>query len=141
MMKYFDVPPDEYEPVQRQHDMDRADAGPKAPYWRIRYKGVQVESRYAVLEEFNTMCRMIDAIPELAARRIKVIFCDSKATHTYTVTIGHHVWAQKIGNLLHQAAMTVSGGHNGIWVRVRGDVGDPVCDISAEWYFDDAIEP
>ena len=84
MVEYTDLPPEAAELIQRQYDIDRADAGPRAPVSGFRYRGVQIESRWAVMAELDAMRRIIDAMPELMARRLETIWCDSNAGACYT---------------------------------------------------------
>ncbi|MDF1872005.1 hypothetical protein [Vannielia sp.] len=130
MVEYTDLPPEAAELIQRQYDIDRADAGPKAPVSSFRYRGVQIESRWAVMAELDTMRRIIDAMPELMARRLETIWCDSNAGACYTVTVRPGLWLPDLRWAIADAVMEAGGGHNGIMVEADGGNG---CDIDPDW--------
>lgn len=74
--------------------------------------GVRLESRYGFSREYRTMIRMVYDLSQSARYRIKSIFCDSSATHSYMV--------EGIPNRddllsLEKTAVLEDGGHNGIW--------------------------
>ena len=123
MVEFTDLPPEATELIQRQYDIDRAEAGPKAPVSGYPYRGVQIESRWAVMAELDTMRRIIDAMPELMARRLETIWCDSKAGACYTVTIRPGLFVPDLRWTIADATMEARGGHNGIMIEADGDNG------------------
>lgn len=130
MVEYTDLPPEAAELIRRQYDIDRADAGPKAPASGFRYRGVQIESRWAVMAELDTMRRIIDAMPELMARRLETIWCDSNAGACYTVTVRLGLWVTHLRSAIGEAVMEAGGGHNGIMIEADGGNG---CHIDPDW--------
>lgn len=130
MVDYIDLPPEAAELIHRQYDMDRADAGTKAPVSGFRYRGVQIESRWAVMAELDTMRQIIDAMPELMARRLETNWCDSNAGACYTVTVRLGLWVPNLRSAIGEAVIEVGGGHNGIMIEADGDNG---CHIDPDW--------
>ncbi|MBK1634848.1 hypothetical protein [Rhodovulum adriaticum] len=130
MVEYTDLPLEAAELIQRQYDIDRADAGPKAPVSGFRYRGVQIESRWAVMDELDTMRRIIDAMPELMARRLETIWCDSNAGACYTVTVRVDLWVPNLRSAISEAVMEAGGGHNGIMIEADGANG---CHFDPDW--------
>src|SRR5438270_24202 len=86
-----DLTPDDIkrigEAIAYQNKLDYDETGPKAPHGDITYKGVALSSQYDVKSEFDEMKRVIDSMPELMARRINSIWCDSKACACFIVQI------------------------------------------------------
>lgn len=132
-IEYIEAPPELLERLRFQNELDRAEAEPKAPVSGFVYKGIRLESRWSVLRELNVMTRVVDAMPELLARRIEVIWCDSKATSNYIVTAKDGPWASELRWAIEAALLQVNGGHNG--VRFEGLTGVGLLD--AHWAMDD----
>ncbi|MEO0487556.1 MAG: hypothetical protein AAF092_16755 [Pseudomonadota bacterium] len=130
MVEYTDLSPEAAELIQRQHDIDRADAGPKAPVSGVLYRGVQIESRWAVMAELDTMRRIIVAMPELMARRLESFSCDSNAGACYTVTVRPGLYVPDLRWAIADAVMEAGGGHNGIMVEADGGKS---CHIDPHW--------
>ena len=129
MVDYIDLPPEAAALIQRQYDIDRAEAGTKAPVSGFRYRGVQIESRWSVLAELDKMRRIVDAMPELLARRLETIWCDSNAGSCYLVTVRAGLWVPDLRWAIADAALE-AGGHNGIVVDADGGNG---CHIDPDW--------
>lgn len=129
MVEYIDLPPEAAALIQRQYDIDRAEAGPKAPVSSFRYRGVQIESRWPVLSELDKMRCIIDAMPELMARRLESIWCDSNAGSCYTVTVRPGLWVPDLRWAIADAVLR-AGGHNGIFIEADGGNG---CHIDPDW--------
>lgn len=126
MVDDIEMPPELSEALQRQNEIDRAEAGQKAPVSGFTYKGVQLESRWAVLRELEDMKRIVDAMPELVSRRIETIWCNSKAGATYIVTVKDKLWVPDM-------KLTISdtvGGHNGIYIDGDAPAG---MDVDPYW--------
>ncbi|WP_417211707.1 hypothetical protein [Antarctobacter sp.] len=130
MVEFTDLPPEAAELIPRQYDIDRVEAGQKAPVSGFLYRGVQIESRWAVLAELDIMRRIVDALPELMARRLEIIWCDSNAGACYTVTVRPGLWVPALRWVIADAVMEAGGGHNGIMVEADGGNG---CDIDLDW--------
>lgn len=129
MVEYIDLPPEAAALIQRQYDIDRAEAGPKAPVAGFCYRGVHIESRWSVLAELDKMRRIVDAMPELMARRLETIWCDSNAGSCYSVTVRPGLWVPDLRWAIANAALE-AGGHNGIVVEADGGNG---CHIDPDW--------
>jgi hypothetical protein len=56
--------------IGRQCEIEREFAGPIAPHGDLIYRGVLLSSRYNVAHEFDHMRAVVDAIPELMARKL-----------------------------------------------------------------------
>jgi hypothetical protein len=101
------------EAIAYQHGLDYEEAGPKAPHGPIVYKGVVLSSRYDVQSEFTHMRGAIDLIPELLARRIESIWCDSNACAYYVVTVRPRLFVEALVDEV-EAAFKELGGFNGL---------------------------
>ncbi|MDM9644317.1 hypothetical protein [Rhizobium sp. S163] len=105
--------------VAEQSRFDYEDAGVKAPHGDIAYKGVVLSSRYNVASEFARMRKVIDRMPELMARRLESIWCDSKASSVYAVEILPRHYAEELPSWI-QAAFIAGGGYNGLSIECGG---------------------
>lgn len=105
--------------IAEQSQMDYEDAGPKAPHGDIVYHGVLLSSRYDVASEFAHMRRAIDAMPELMARRVESIWCDSKATADYRITLDARLFVDGLSEVVEDAFRSV-GGYNGLLIECDG---------------------
>jgi hypothetical protein len=91
------------------------------------YKGVCLSSRYDLEHEYDAMRRAVDAMPELMARRIESIWCDSKACACYTIMFVYGLFVPQLPDIIDDAFRAV-GGHNGITFCADGhsiDARDP----------------
>ena len=102
--------------IFKQNELDYEDAGPKAPYETILYRGVTLSSRHNVIGEFDEMRRVIDSIPELLARRIDNIWCDSKANSYFVVTISPEKFLGSLPDIIFEA-FRHNGAFNGVEVN------------------------
>lgn len=130
MVDDIEMPPELSEALQRQNEIDWAEAGQKAPVSGFTYKGVQLESRWAVLRELEDMKRIVDAMPELMSRRIETIWCDSKAGATYIVTVKDRLWVPDMKLTISGAIVDTVGGHNGIYIDGDAPAG---MDVDPYW--------
>jgi hypothetical protein len=119
----------------KQNEIDRASAGPKEPYDSVPYKGVSIASRYSVKHEFDEMRRAIDAMPELIARRVESIWCDSNACACYIVMLHTGRCTSTILDAVHATFVQAVGGWNGL--VVYGDDGKSH-DFDCYWPGEDA---
>ncbi len=126
----LDIIPEAWAAFQHQLNIDYDAAGPKAPVASFDYRGVHLESRWAVLRELETMKRIVDALPELTARRLNSIWCDSNCEANYVVSIRPGLWVPSLGDAIANAVMTGGGGHNGIMID---EAGDHRTDIGPDW--------
>jgi hypothetical protein len=63
--------------------------GGKAVEGKQLYRGVYLYSRYGDFRECEAMARIVDALDQSSTRfAVMQIFCDSKATHSWCITIG-----------------------------------------------------
>jgi hypothetical protein len=81
------------------------------------------------------MTKMAEAIHRAGPFAVVEIFCDSKATHVFSIaSAGDHHGV--VAEIVHLVCVATNGGHNGIWVRdCNGDDGveiDPYWDIDDE---------
>jgi hypothetical protein len=105
--------------VAKQYKIDYEEAGPKATHGDVTYKGVRLSSRYDVLAEFNHMKSVIDSMPELMARRIESIWCDSKACAYFLVNLRPNLFVESLPNCI-EDAFRASGGYNGVMIECEG---------------------
>lgn len=102
----------------------------------MRIMGVEISSRYGKHHELVEMAEVIAGMPPALRALIKSIWCDSKATNTFSVDLkpGMDVpfITEQIGACLHGLIMNVHGGHNGIYVGENYEV-------ASDWseYFED----
>jgi hypothetical protein len=107
----------------------------------LNIDGVNIISRYCQAHEFELMRDMMLTLPPQQRAAVAAIFCDSKCTFCFSVTLRH--WnrelATKIGKQLEQVALQQSGGHNGITVaavdredRFFGDLNKRI-NIDPDW--------
>ena len=84
----------------------------------LKIDGVEITSRYCRAHEFELMRDMVLALAPRWRAVMKSIFCDSKATDCFSVTM--HRWdpslAAEIGKQLENAALELNDGHNGITI-------------------------
>ena len=105
--------------IAHQNDIDYQETGPKAPHGDITYKGVRLSSRYDVLAEFNYMKSVIDFMPELMARRITSIWCDSKGSNFYSVILCPKLFVDSLPYCV-DAAFRARGWYNGLSIECDG---------------------
>lgn len=111
--------------IAQQNAIDMEEAGPKAPHGALTYKGVVIDSRWDVLSEYNRMRSIVDRLPDLIRVRIEAIWCDSKCTCNYIVTIKSSKFIADLPGEFEGAVVAVHGGHNGIMIQ-SDERSDPV---------------
>jgi hypothetical protein len=124
------------EAIDYQNKLDYEEAGPKAPHGDILYKGVVLSSRYDALHEFTEMKRAVDSMPELMARRLESIWCDSKACAFYTVHIKPEFFLDHLPTVIEDAFKSL-GGYNGLSIECEGR-RIPYCDCYWPEYEEEA---
>lgn len=134
MVTEIEMSPELAKALHRQNELDRAGAGQKSPVSGFIYNGVQLESRWAVLSELETMKSVVNSMPELMARRLETVWCDSKAGATYSITIRSGLWSPNLPQAISDAVKKASGGYNGIYIEADGGNG---CTIEPDWGEDD----
>jgi hypothetical protein len=80
--------------------------------------GVDIISRYGKADELEAMRAMVLALPAQLRAEVAEVWCDSKASHCYTVTVRRWSVAKAVAQRMDAAAAIVRGGHNGIEVRL-----------------------
>lgn len=88
------------------------DKAADVPATRMFVRGVELSSRYDKGHEYRSMSRVIEALPENVARRLRMIWCDSKACATYSV---EGQLSQRDLDLIGALFYEFDGGHNGIF--------------------------
>lgn len=114
---FVEVDPKLWSAVQRQYDIDRAGAGPKAPYEDIDYRGIRLSSRFSVLSEFETMQRVVDAMSDSTRLRVASVWCDSLAGADYQVEIKLGMFRDGLPEDLRDHFLAVTHGFNGLSVN------------------------
>lgn len=106
--------------LDRQGGIEWRDAGPKVAFDETVHRGVRLQSRYSVAQEFKTLMAVVDAMPDDLRLRVASIWCDSKASAIYVVDVvpdlNRDGLAQEISNIFRVSA----GGYNGLQIR-HGD--------------------
>lgn len=105
--------------VAFQSRLEYESSSPKAPHGDIRYKGVMLSSRYDVLSEFSSMRAAINAMPELVARRLASIWCDSHAGASYVVQVRPEFYLDDLPQRIEDAFKSL-GGYNGLSILCEG---------------------
>lgn len=133
---FLSMPPGVAQAIREQFEIDYAEAGPKAPVDSFSYKGIKISSRWAVLSEFETMKRAIDALNELMARRLSRIWCDSNCTANYVVGVKPRMFISDLKWEINDAFRIAGGGHNGILIEEGGDgpfEGRFIVNLDPDW--------
>lgn len=125
-----EISPEAWATFQRQHEIDYEAAGPKAPVSGFNYRGVYIESRWSVLRELETMKNIVDALPELLARRLQSIWCDSNCGANYLVSVRKGHWVPVLQDAVGEAVVAAGGGHNGILIE---EAGEHRGDVAPDW--------
>jgi hypothetical protein len=108
----------------------------------LKVTGVSITSRYDKADELEEMRAMILALPASLRKTVVSIFCDSKASCNYNVTVKN--WdedkARDIGRRIERVAFEYSKGHNGITVAADDDtiLGHPTrrINLDPDWEFE-----
>ena len=133
------IPRLEPEAARNRHGCD--DEVPTTSMRDFVFEGVKIRSRYRKAHEYELVVEMIAALPAELRDFVQSIFCDSKATFVFSVTL--RSWAkaraQEIGQRLAEVALARNGGHNGIDVTaargpddIFGD-DDRRIDLDPDW--------
>jgi hypothetical protein len=94
--------------------------------------GVMLASRYSKADELEAMRTMVLELPAQLRAEVTEVWCDSKATHCYTVTVRRWDVAKANAKRMDAAAAVVQGGHNGIEVRLVVG-GDQHLTVDPDW--------
>jgi hypothetical protein len=98
--------------------------------------GTEISSRYGQANELELMRDIIIGLPHNVRPRIASIWCDSKATWTFTVEL--RAWdaafARQLGKTLEGMLLERNGGHNGIDIQH----GAQCATVHPWWHGDDA---
>jgi hypothetical protein len=91
-----------------------------------------ITSRYSKADELEAMRAMVLELPAQLLAEVTEVWCDSKATHCYTVTVRRWDVAKAVAQRMDAAAGAARGGHNGIEVRLV-DSGDQHLTVDPDW--------
>ena len=96
------------------------------------YKGVLLISRYDEQHEIDTMKRVLDCIGFPLRDRMVTIFCDSKETSSYSVTVRPGRFNELLEMVLSTAFLAVDGGYN--LINFEDDVtGEQLSFLGDDW--------
>jgi hypothetical protein len=95
--------------------------------------GVYISSRYVKADELEAMRAMVLELPAQLRAEVAEVWCDSKASHCYTVTVRRWSVAKTIAHRMDAAAWAVRGGHNGIDLVLSGS-GEHQLTVDPEWH-------
>ena len=100
----------------------------------LEVHGVVLTSRYGKAHEFEIMSKMVEAVDEELRPFIESMYCDSKATSCYDVTLApvSKTKAALIATQLEEACIANSCGHNGISFN-----GAPGANIDRDPFWDE----
>ena len=76
------------------------------------------------------MKRIVDALPELMARRLASIWCDSNCEANYVISVRQGMWVPILQQAIGDAVIVGGGGHNGIMID---EAGEYRADIGPDW--------
>lgn len=113
---YIEMDEDLAKALSYQVSLDVRDAGPKVPYHKLSYRGVELQSRYAVAHEFEEMKAVVDAMPDHVKLRIASIWCDSKACAVYSITINLGMNRPGLGGDIRDSFRAGANGFNGLFL-------------------------
>ncbi len=138
------TPPVDYEQMDddlaaalaHQEGIEWRDAGPKVPYDELEHRGVLLQSRYSVAHELQTMKAVVDAMPDDVRLRVSTIWCDSKASAIYSVTVTLGMDRRGLADAICDSFRTATSGFNGIFV----EHGDDQKFFDPEWPGDEELE-
>jgi hypothetical protein len=119
------------------------DKAPDLPFDTLIIEGVLIVSRYAQRHELSIMSRALCCLPPPLRKPIVSMFCDSKATYTYSIKLdGPRQYADTIGYALSDLFLASDAkGHNGINLsygdgsKFGGDIS--LFDVEPHWACDD----
>jgi hypothetical protein len=101
-------------------------------HWMM-VRGVRIDSRYGKQREFTLMEEMVEAVPPELVDEIKQVWCNSKQTFQFTVTLKRP--NETLANFLRRAfeefLLEHNGGHNGVWLEA--DDGSDLCVVDPQW--------
>jgi hypothetical protein len=111
---------------------------------QMEVNGIRIASRDGKLHEMQFMADIAVGVP-LLTRMVDTLWCDSRATHTWTISVDRPEDVEDAALLLEHWAIAAFGGHNGIWIERRGElVGEglgPTWIDSPYDYFEDESAP
>ncbi len=122
--------------LMHQEGIEWRDAGPKVPYDELEHRGVLLQSRYSVAREFQTMKAVVDTMPDDVRLRVFTIWCDSKASAIYSVTVTPGMDRLGLAEDICDCFRAATSGFNGISV----EDGDDQHFFDAEWPGDEKLE-
>jgi hypothetical protein len=103
--------------IQQQNAIDIEESGPTAPYDVVGYKGVRLESRWNIVDEFARMRRIVDGFSNENVVKLAWIWCDSKAQACYTVGVRREKYDDELKWTIAEVFKTACGVHNGISIE------------------------
>jgi hypothetical protein len=110
--------------------------GGKAVEGKQLYRGVYLYSRYGDFRECEAMARIVDALDHTSNRfAVMQIFCDSKATHSWRITIGK-TFAHASEKIAAVAACVLIGAFQGFNELIVEMEGEHLEHLSAYWVED-----
>ena len=96
----------------------------------ITFRSVRLVSRSNNASEIRDMQRIVDELTPNMIRRIEEIWCDSKATATYSICIRDGLWMSEMQWAVNTAICDACGGHNGVYFEGNAPVG---IDLDPSW--------
>jgi hypothetical protein len=121
--------------IQQQNAMDLEESGPQAPYDVVGYKGIRLESRWNIVDEFARMRRIVDRFTKEDILKLAWIWCDSKAQAYYTVGVRSGKYDDELKRTIAGVFRAAGGGHNGLSIE-DGEfafVGNRLADLDPDW--------
>lgn len=96
-------------------------------------EGVKISSRYDKAHEYDVLSRVVQEMPKDLRWLVQEVFCDSKATCTYSVTLRQWDFVDEVAKYFNAALLEHNGGHNGIDLCVAGDDRTKTVWVDPQW--------
>lgn len=113
--------------VKLQKTFDGFNPNSSEPY-EVRHRGIPLESRWRSACEHEKMRYIVDALPFVAQKNVKAIWCDSQAGNTFVVIL------KRMNPITLKAFADLAPVHN------IGHNGITFCDQHGD-LFDECIDP
>lgn len=104
--------------LQKQNQIDRDAAGPKADFESLTHDGVVLSSRWDILHEYEHMKKIVDLLPIETRTVVASIFCDSNGCAFYHFSIDTKYSTAMTPWEIYDACKK-AGGFNGIYIQAE----------------------
>jgi hypothetical protein len=129
------------EMVVYQTELDKAEAGPTAPYSIKTVRGILIESRWDILREFDLMTSVVNSLSPLVAARIKSIWCDTKCGSFFFLKVRAGRYAPAVQSEVRESLLRLNGGYNGVVIEEETEGGElrEITTLAPDWGEDEFL--